>query len=172
MSARSGARAPLVLVLAVGRNGVIGKDGKVPWHIPEDLAHFRRETVGHAIIMGRRTWDEVGKPLPKRRNIVVSRREGLALPGAEVVSSLDEAIALARTSDPEPRVIGGAEIYRLALPLATKIILTEVDRDAEGDTFFDLDRAGFVETSRRAGEEPGVSFVTLERSPEPSEPRA
>lgn len=159
----SEARDPLVLVLAIGKNGLIGKDGKVPWHIPEDLKHFRRATTGHAIIMGRKTWDEVGKPLPHRRNIVVSRQPALTLPGAEVVPTLEAAIALARTSDPEPRVIGGAEIYRLAMPFATKILLTEVDREAEGDTYFHLDRSGFRETERRAGEEPGVQFVTLER---------
>jgi dihydrofolate reductase len=159
----SEARAPLVLVLAVASNGVIGKDGKVPWHIPEDLKHFRRVTTGHAIIMGRKTWDEVGKPLPNRRNIVVTRQPGLVLPGAEVTNTLEEAIARARTTDPEPRVIGGAEIYRLALPLATKIYLTEVDREVEGDTFFALDRSGFRETERRLGEEPGVVFLTLQR---------
>lgn len=159
----SESRAPLVLVLAVSRNGVIGKDGKVPWHIPEDLAHFRRVTTRHAIIMGRKTWDEVGKPLPKRRNIVVSRTPGLLLEGAEVVASLEEAIRLARTSDPEPRVIGGAEIYRLAWPLATKVLLTEVNRDVEGDTFFTVDREGLRETERRVGQDPDVVFVTLER---------
>jgi dihydrofolate reductase len=159
----SKAHAPLVLVLAVSTNGVIGKQGKVPWHIPEDLKHFRSVTTGHAIIMGRKTWDEVGKPLPNRRNIVVSRQEGLTLPGAEVVTTLEEAITLARATDPEPRVIGGAEIYRQAVPLATKILLTEVDRHVDGDTFFTLDRRGFRETERRAGQDYGVSFVTLER---------
>ncbi|MEO7328951.1 MAG: dihydrofolate reductase [Minicystis sp.] len=159
----SEARAPLVLVLALGANGVLGKDGKVPWRIPQDLKHFRNVTTGHAILMGRKTWDEVGKPLPNRRNIVISRDPSLTLPGAEVARSLEEALALARSSDPEPRVIGGAEIYRLALPLATKILLTEVDRDVEGDTYFHLDRSGFRETERRVGEEPDVQFVTLER---------
>src|SRR3954469_3389159 len=100
-------RAPLVLVLAVARNGVIGKDGKVPWYIPEDLKHFRRVTTGHAVIMGRKTWDEVGKPLPERRNIVISKTPGLKLEGGEVVTTLDEAIARARTTDAEPHVIGG-----------------------------------------------------------------
>lgn len=156
-------RAPLVLVLAIGEGGVIGKDGKVPWRIPEDLKHFKAMTQGHAIIMGRRTWDEVGKPLPGRRNIVVSRTVR-ALPGAEVAASLEEAIALARQTDDEPRVIGGAVIYEAALPLATKIFLTEVTEPAEGDTFFHLDRTGFRETARRAGETPGVVFVTLERT--------
>lgn len=159
-------RAPLVLVLAIGEGGVIGKDGKVPWRIPEDMKHFKSMTHGHAIIMGRRTWDEVGKPLPGRRNIVVSRTVK-ELPGAEVASSLEEAIMLARRTDDEPRVIGGAVIYEAALPHATKIFLTEVAQAAEGDTFFHLDRAGFRETERRAGETPGVTFVTLEREEAP-----
>ena len=157
------AREPLCLVLAVAKNGVIGKDGQVPWRVPEDLKHFRRSTVGHAVIMGRKTWDEVGKPLPDRRNIVVSRNADLKLPGAEVAASLDEAIALARTSDEEPRVIGGAEIYRLALPLATRVLLTEILLEPEGDTVFDLDRSGFRETARRVGDDPRAVYVTLER---------
>lgn len=157
------AREPLCLVLAVAKNGVIGKDGQVPWHVPEDLKHFRLSTTGHAVIMGRKTWDEVGKPLPNRRNLVVSRTADLRLEGAEVVPSLDEAIALARTTDAEPRVIGGAEIYRLALPLATRVLLTEIQLEPEGDTFFALDRSGFRETERRAGEDPRAVFVTLER---------
>jgi len=155
--------APLTLILAIGKNSVIGKDGKVPWRIPEDLKHFRRLTTGHAVIMGRKTWDEVGKPLPNRRNIVISRTRGLELPGAEVVSTLEEAIARARATDPDPFVIGGAQIYQAALPLATRIYLTEVDQAIAGDTFFHLDRTGFHETERRQGEDPSVSFVTLER---------
>jgi dihydrofolate reductase len=157
------ALAPLCLVLAVAKNGVIGKDGQVPWRVPEDLKHFRRSTLGHAVIMGRKTWDEVGKPLPERRNIVVSRKAGLRLEGAEVVTSLDEAIARARTTDEEPRVIGGAEIYRLALPLATRVLLTEIQLEPEGDTFFELDRSGFRETERRVGDDPRAVYVTLER---------
>jgi dihydrofolate reductase len=133
---------PLVLVVAIGKNGAIGKDGKVPWRIPEDLKHFKAMTVGHAIIMGRKTWDEVGKPLKDRRNIVVSR---------------------ARETDEEPRVIGGAEIYRLTLPYATKIYLTEVDRDVEADTYFTFDRAPFREAESRRGEDPTVRYVTLVR---------
>jgi dihydrofolate reductase len=157
------AREPLCLVLAVAKNGVIGKDGQVPWRVPEDLQHFRRSTVGHAVIMGRKTWDEVGKPLPKRRNIVVTRDAARKLEGAEVVTSLEAAIALGRTSDDEPRVIGGAEIYRLALPLATRVLLTEIQLEPEGDTFFELDRSGFRETERRVGEDPRAVYVTLER---------
>ena len=160
---------PLVFVLAIGEGGVIGKGGKVPWHIPEDLKHFKAMTLGHAIIMGRGTWDEVGKPLPGRRNIVVSRTVQ-ALEGAEVAASLDAAIALARTTDDHPRIIGGATIYRAALPLATRIYLTEVHRKVDGDTFFQLDRTGFDETERRRGDTADVAFVTLERRPAPDAP--
>ena len=154
---------PLVLVLAVARNGALGKDGKVPWHIPEDMKHFKNMTMGHAILMGRKTYEETRRPLPGRRNIVITRNPDYQAPGCEVVSTLEEAIALARTTDPQPRVIGGAEIYRLAMPLATRIYLTEIERDAEADTFFHLDRTGFRETERRKGETPGVWFVTLDR---------
>ncbi len=157
-------RAPLALVAAVAKNGIIGKDGQLPWRIPEDLKHFRRLTTGHAIIMGRRTWDEVGKPLPNRRNIVVTRQENLVLAGAEVVRTLEEAIALARQTDAMPFIIGGAQIYREALPHITHLYLTEIDRAVDGDTHFpEFDRNAFQETERRTGEEKDVVFVTLER---------
>jgi dihydrofolate reductase len=155
-------RAPLVMVLAIGDNGVIGKAGQVPWRIPEDMRHFKAMTIGHAIIMGRKTWDEVKRPLPGRRNIVISRTVK-ALEGAEVAPDLASAITLARTTDDEPRIIGGSAIYAAALPLATRIYLTEVHRTVEGDTVFHLDRTGWRETSRRAAETEGVEFVTLER---------
>lgn len=154
----------LVIVVAVGRNGAIGKQGKVPWRIPEDMRHFKRSTLGHAVIMGRKTWDSIGKPLVDRRNIVVSRNRDLKLDGAEVVSSLDDAIALARTNDDAPRVIGGGEIYRQALPYTQQILLTEVDRDVEADAFFVFDRGEFHETDRKKGEEPDVTYITLVRS--------
>jgi len=152
------------MVVAIGDNGAIGKDGKVPWRIPEDLKHFKNVTMGHAIIMGRKTWDEVGRPLPGRRNLVVSRQPGLALEGAEVFPTLEAAIAAARTTDPEPHVIGGSTIYDAAMPLATRIHLTEVHRDVEADTFFPpFDRSVWREVSRRPAETEGVEFVTLER---------
>lgn len=156
---------PLVLVLAVARNGAIGKDGKVPWHIPEDLKHFKAMTVGHAILMGRKTYEETRRPLPNRRNIVITRDPRYEAPGCEITGSLEQAITLARASDPEPRVIGGAEIYRLAWPLATRVYLTEIDRDVEADTFFTVDRTGFRETERRRAQTDGVWFVTLDREP-------
>ena len=154
---------PLTMVVAIGDGGAIGKDGKVPWKIPEDLKHFKNVTLGHAIIMGRKTWDEVGKPLPGRRNLVVTRQAGLRLEGAEVFGSVEEAVAAARTTDDDPRIIGGSVIYNAALPLATRILLTEVHRPALADTFFHLDRSGWRETERKAAETEGVEFVTLER---------
>jgi len=158
-------RAPLVLVVAVAKNGVIGKEGKLPWKIPEDLRHFRRTTEGHAVIMGRKTWDEVGKPLPNRRNLVVTRNREWKSQGAEAFSSLPDAITAARTTDAEPRIIGGAQIFAEALPLATTIVWTEVNReDIVGDTWFPkFDRSEWREASRRVGEDPTVEFVTLER---------
>lgn len=151
----------LALVVAIARNGAIGLGGKLPWRIPEDMKHFKRVTVGHAVIMGRKTWESIGKPLVDRRNIVVSRAADI--PGVEVARSVDDALALAHASDDEPRVIGGAEIYRLALPRATRIFLTDVDRDVEADAFFTFDRAGWREVERRSGDDPTVSYVTLER---------
>lgn len=158
----SEARKPLALVVAMAQNRVIGRAGGIPWDLPEDRKHFVQVTRGHAIIMGRATWDSIGKPLPKRRNIVISRRAGLAIDGAEVVSSLEEAIALARQRDDEPRIIGGGEIYALALPLATRLYLTVLDDAVSGDSYFpELDPSAWQITEERRGD--GVWFRTLER---------
>jgi dihydrofolate reductase len=132
----SAAREPLALVVAMTRNRVIGRAGTIPWDLAEDRKHFVEVTRGHAIIMGRATWDSIGRPLPKRRNIVVSRNPELSVPGVEVVPSLSAAIALARQTDPEPRVIGGGVIYAEALPLTTRIYLTLLEYEIEGDAFF------------------------------------
>lgn len=156
------ALAPLAMVVAIGEGGVIGKGGELPWRIPEDLRHFKAMTMGHAIIMGRKTFASIGRALPGRRNIVVSRSAD-AFDGCELSRSLEEAIALARTTDSEPRIIGGAQLYTDALPLATRIFLTEVHRTVDGDAFFQFDRSKWRETSRRPGETEGVEFVTLER---------
>jgi dihydrofolate reductase len=121
------------LIVAVARNGVIGKDGGLPWHVSEDLKHFKKTTHGHAVIMGRKTHDSIGRPLPKRRNIVVTRQTGTLFPGCEAAHSLDEAIALARTTDECPFIIGGASLYEEALPLATELHLTTIDEDVDGD---------------------------------------
>ncbi len=155
---------PLELVVAISRNRCIGKDGALPWRIPEDMKRFRSITEGHAVIMGRKTHTSIGKPLVERRNIVVSRQPGLALPGCEVVPSFADAAQIARDTDPCPMVIGGAQVYEAALPRVTRIHLTEVDRDVDGDTFFPpLVPGQWQETDRRPAETAGVSFVTLER---------
>ena len=125
----------IYLVAAIARNGVIGAAGKLPWHLPEDLKHFKRLTLGHPVIMGRRTWQSLGKPLPDRENIVVSRREGFEAPGASVARSLPAAIAMC-AGEPVAFVIGGADLYAAALPLADGLVLTEIDRDYAGDTVF------------------------------------
>ena len=157
-------REGLALIVAVSKNGVIGAAGGLPWHIPEDLKYFRKNTLGHAIIMGRATWDSIGRPLPKRRNIVVSRQRDLTLEGAEVFHSLEEAIDAARAHDDEPRIIGGATIYEAALPLATRLLLTEVQRDVEGDTFFPpWDANNWREVACTPGSTEGVVFRDLER---------
>lgn len=161
-SARARGSGALAMVVAIADGGVVGKGGGLPWRIPEDLRHFKDVTLGHAVIMGRKTHASIGRPLPGRRNIVVSRSAD-GFDGCEKATSLEEAIAMARTTDEEPRIIGGATLYEEALPLATRIYLTEIHRPVEGDTFFHLDRAGFREVERRAGESAGVEFVTLER---------
>ncbi|MFO0676930.1 MAG: dihydrofolate reductase [Polyangiaceae bacterium] len=156
------ARAPLALIAAVAENGVIGKDGGLPWRIPEDLKFFKETTKGHAVIMGRRTFEEVGKPLPHRRNIVVSSREGASFEGCETACDLASAVALARATDPLPFVIGGARLYEDALDVATVFYRTVVHLSAEGDTFFpDFPRPGWKRTSARPGD--GVTFEVWER---------
>ncbi|MBA3938857.1 MAG: dihydrofolate reductase, partial [Planctomycetes bacterium] len=110
------AMPPLALIAAMARNRSIGDRGELPWHEPEDLAHFKALSTGHAVIMGRKTAESLKlRPLPRRRNLVVTRQAGLTLPGFEVFTDLAAAVAAARAGDPEPLIIGGAEIYRLAL---------------------------------------------------------
>jgi dihydrofolate reductase len=156
----------LAIIVATSLNGGIGVNGELPWHIPEDLKYFRRNTVGHAIVMGRRTYDSIGRPLPKRRNIVITRQLGLEIEGCEVAHSLDEALALAWAGDAEPRVIGGATLYELAMPLATRLFLTEVQRVVEADTFFpDWSREAWTEVKCQEGD--GVRFLEFERQRQP-----
>lgn len=164
MSPEPTPRAPLTLVVAMARDGVIGKGGTLPWHVPEDLKHFKACTMGHAVIMGRKTFESIGRVLPGRRFVVVSRSPSFSAEGVTVAPSLEAALEAARETDPEPCVIGGGEIYSAALPLATTIHLTEIDRDVDGDVRFpSFDRADWRELERRPGETAGVTFVTLER---------
>ena len=125
----------LSAVVAAAENNAIGKDNQLLWHLPNDLRFFKRTTTGHTVVMGRKTYESVGKPLPNRRNIIITRQAGYTAPGAEVVNSL--AAALERCADEEEVfIVGGAEIYRQALPLLDRIYLTRVHAQPEGDTFF------------------------------------
>jgi dihydrofolate reductase len=158
----------LSVVVAADERGGIGHAGGLPWHLPEDLKRFKAITMGKPIVMGRRTWDSIGRPLPGRRSIVVSRQAGLAIEGAEVVGSLEEALQAACDA-PEACVIGGAELYRLALPRAEVVHLTRVHATVEADTFLPaLDPSDWEEVSneRHAADERHAypySFVTLRR---------
>ena len=158
----------LALIVAVAANGVIGRDGTLPWRLPDDLRHFRELTTGHAVIMGRRTWDSLPRALPNRQNIVVSRNPDFHADGAIVVPSLDAALRAVVYPSP-PFCIGGGELFRAAVPLADTAYVTEIARAFEGDaTFPALDPREWIETSRetrRHGGEEGFdyAFVTYER---------
>jgi dihydrofolate reductase len=123
------------LVVAVARNGVIGRDNALPWRLPAELAHFKRVTMGHPIVMGRRTYESIGKPLPGRKNIVVTHNRAFEAPGCTVVTSLEEAWRAADGAD-EVCVIGGTTLFAETLPAADVIHLTEVEAEVEGDTWF------------------------------------
>jgi dihydrofolate reductase len=143
------------LVVARARNGVIGRDNRLPWRLPADLAYFKRVTMGHPVIMGRRTWESIGKPLPGRLNIVVSRNRAYKAEGATVVGSLEEAWRAAGDVD-EACVIGGTSLFAESLPQADRIHLTEVEADVEGDTWFpEFDRSQWTEreVARQARDE-------------------
>ena len=134
------------LVVAMARNRVIGKDNALPWRLPADLAHFKRVTMGRPIVMGRRTYESIGKPLPGRKNIVVTRNRDFSAPGCTVVASLEEAWRAAAGAD-EVCVIGGTSLFVESLPLADVIHLTEVEAEVAGDTYFPpFDRAEWRET--------------------------
>jgi dihydrofolate reductase len=158
----------ITLIAALGRNRVIGKDNRMPWHISDDLKRFKSLTLGHPVVMGRKTFQSIGKPLPGRDNIVITRSDTFAAPGCRVVHSLPEALEAAQGAE-EAFVIGGAEIYALALPLADRLQLTEVDAAIDGDAHFpDFDRGDWREVSREPGTTAGPDglryvFVTCER---------
>jgi dihydrofolate reductase len=162
-------RPVISLLVAVSRNGVIGKDGKLPWHIPSELKRFKAVSMGKPIIMGRKTWESLPrKPLPGRTNIVLTAREGWHAEGAVTAAGIDAAL-VAAGDVPEVCVIGGGEIYQLFLPRATRVYLTEVDCKVEGDTYFaPLDPAiwrevGAVSFTAESGDSYGYTIKTLER---------
>jgi dihydrofolate reductase len=157
------------LVAAVARDGVIGRENAIPWHLPEDARRFRALTMGHPVVMGRRTWDSLPerfRPLPGRRNVVVSRNPGWHADGAERAESLDDALRLLEGA-PQVFVIGGAGLYAEALAVADELVVTEIDAEVEGDVFFPTwERAAFREESREQHvSEDGVpfAFVTYTR---------
>jgi dihydrofolate reductase len=165
----------LTLIAAMARHGVIGVDNRLPWRLPEDLRHFREVTQGHPVIMGRRTWEslpEKFRPLPDRQNVVLSRQPGFEAPGALCFMALPDALAALRAIRPQETevfVIGGAELYRLALPLADRLLLTEIDLEVAGDAYFpSFSRDDWQQTRYQPGVSasgPAFALVTYMRAP-------
>ena len=150
----------VILIAAVGSNGVIGRDNDLPWRIREDLRHFKQLTLGHTLVMGRKTYDSIGRPLPGRRTVVVTRQPDWSADGVEVVHTLEEALKY----EGDLYVAGGGEIYRQALPHADRLELTEVDQSPEGDVTFPVfDRSDWQVTARNPHD--GFTFVSYERRP-------
>ncbi|MBI5786315.1 MAG: dihydrofolate reductase [Rhodocyclales bacterium] len=166
MSTTSGVPPRLTLIAAVARNGVIGRDNQLPWKLTEDLKHFKALTMGHPMIMGRKTWESLPGKLPGRLHIVVTRNPAYVAEGATVVASLHAAVTSAGETD-EVFVIGGAELYAQAFEFADRLQLTELDADYEGDAHFpNWDRSQWRETAReshRTESDIGYAFVTYER---------
>jgi dihydrofolate reductase len=157
----------LHLIYARARNGTIGKDGQMPWHLPEDLAHFKRVTLGQPVIMGRKTWDSLParfRPLPGRVNIVITRQSNWRCEGALRAASMDDAMHLCGDV-PDAWIMGGAEIYRQAEPLACTAVVTEIDADFEGDAFAPTLTSGWQEVQRErhtSASGLGFAFVTYQ----------
>jgi len=155
------------IIVAIGENHAIGKNNQLLWHMPNDLKHFKDITSGRTIIMGRKTFDSVGKPLPRRRNIVVTRQD-ITIPGCEVVKSIEDGLVLCKDED-EVFIGGGAEIYKLAMHITNRIYLTIIHKSFDADTFFpDIDKSEWKEVKREDFEPDEknplpYSFITLER---------
>ncbi len=157
---------PLAIVVAMTPKRVIGKNGALPWHIPEDLKHFRTITTGHAIVMGRRTFESIGRALPNRTNIVVTRDPAFSAPSCKLAHTFEDAIELARKYDNEPQVIGGTQLYKHALPVATRMLVTYVvGTDYTGDIYFPkFDASAWREVSRSPSKNKDLIFAVLERA--------
>ena len=156
------------LIVAAATNNVIGRDGGLPWHLSDDLKRFTKLTIGKPIVMGRLTYESIGKPLPERRNIVISSQEGLSIEGCEVVESPDDALALASGAE-EVMIIGGGKIYEQMMPYADRIYMTFINDAVDGDTVFPdisdeewrvVDQEDFPADGSRAF---GFSYITLDR---------
>lgn len=154
-------------VVAVADNGIIGNGGKLPWDIPADMKFFREKTTGHPIIMGRKTFESIGRPLPGRTNIIITRNADYSAKGAIVVNSVEAALEMAAIETDEAMIIGGAEIYNMSMDVVNCIYLTEVHAQPVGDASFGFDKTQWRETTREdfkaEGETPAYSFVTLNR---------
>jgi dihydrofolate reductase len=152
----------VVMVAAVAENGVIGRGGDIPWHLPEDLRHFRETTRDNTVVMGRATYEAIGHPLPYRTNVVVTRDPAWHADGVFVAPGIEEALRLAGDFDGDVMVIGGGHVYAAAMPAATHQVLTEVHQAPEGDTFYpEWDRSQWRETAREQRD--GFDFVWWER---------
>ncbi|MFN3232877.1 MAG: dihydrofolate reductase [Alphaproteobacteria bacterium] len=161
----------IALIVAMAQNRVIGQNGKMPWHISDEAKYFKATTMGKPLVMGRKTWESIGRPLPGRANIVVSRNAEYQAPGATVVSTVSEALRLAETmaevtDAEEVMVMGGAELYERTLPLADRIYLTKIHRDYDGETVFpELNHGTWHEVSREERDgDPAYSLIVLERT--------
>jgi dihydrofolate reductase len=156
----------IIIIAAMAANRVIGDNNSIPWSLPEDLRQFKEKTLGHALIMGRKTYESLGQPLPGRKNIVISRNTDLQIPGCMTAPGLDQALELCRDQK-KVFIIGGGQIFRLGLAVADTIILTILEREIRGDTIFpDFSGRGFVEMARERfeGREP-FSVITYKRDP-------
>ena len=159
----------IALVVAIAENNVIGKDNQLIWHLPADLRHFKNITMGHPIIMGRKTYESIGKPLPGRTTIIITRQPDYNAEGCLVVNSVQEAVAGAKKLDEQAYIIGGAEIYRQALDLTDTIYLTRIHQSFNGDTFFPELKPDMWETVSEEHHEPdeknkySYSFIKFER---------
>lgn len=161
-------QARLTIIVAMDRARGIGVDNKLPWHLPEDLAHFKRLTTGHPIVMGRKTYDSIGRPLPNRRNVVITRNPGWKAEGVEAVGSIGDALRL--LAGTPAFLIGGAQIFEQALPLADRMIVTEIDRTFACDTFFPaIDSSQWQEVARERHHSESnachYAYVTYQRRP-------
>lgn len=153
-----------IIIVAIARNGVIGRNGRLPWHLPSDLKHFKKTTMDYTIVMGRKTFESIGKPLPGRDNIVLTRDTSLSLPGCIVVHSIEDALENCKDKE-KVFIIGGADIFNISLPFTDTIIVTALEREVDGDVYFDqIDPAVFKQTeSAHYNIEEPYSIIRYER---------
>lgn len=156
--------AEIIIIVAIAENGVIGREGQLPWHLPSDLQHFKKTTMGYPLIMGRKTFDSIGRPLPGRDNIVLTRDKNLKIPGCIVMHSVQDAVEHCR-NDEKVFIIGGGDIFKLTLPFTDTLIVTALERAVEGDVYFEpIDPNQFAEVhSQACNEEEPYRIIRYER---------